>query len=71
MRTENIEVTFKIPIPVAKPDLNGVIYLKEAINYIETYKNKSDCLNILGKNSLVMQILGYVLPSLSKTLYLG
>lgn len=31
MRTENIKVTFKIPIPVDKPDLNGVIYSKEAI----------------------------------------
>ena len=31
MRTENIEVSFKIPIPVDKPDLNGVIYSKEAI----------------------------------------
>lgn len=31
MRTENIEVTFKIPIPDDKPDLNGVIYSKEAI----------------------------------------
>lgn len=29
MRTENIEVTFKIPIPVDKPDLNGVIYSKK------------------------------------------
>lgn len=31
MRSENIEVTFKIPIPVDKPDLNGVIYSKDAI----------------------------------------
>lgn len=30
MRTENIEVTFKIPIPVDKPNLNGRIYSKEA-----------------------------------------
>lgn len=37
MRTENIEVTFKIPIPVDKPDLNGVIYSKEAIR--NAYKN--------------------------------
>lgn len=37
MRTENIKVTFKIPIPVDKPDLNGVIYAKEAIR--NAYKN--------------------------------
>ena len=40
MRTENIEVTFKIPIPVDKPDLNGVIYSKEAIG--NAYKNVKD-----------------------------
>lgn len=40
MRTENIKVTFKIPIPVAKPDLNGVIYSKEAIR--NAYKNVKD-----------------------------
>lgn len=37
MRTENIKVTFKIPIPIDKPDLNGVIYSKEAIR--NAYKN--------------------------------
>lgn len=37
MRTENIEVIFKIPIPVDTPDLNGVIYSKEAIR--KAYKN--------------------------------
>ena len=37
MRAENIKVTFKIPIPVDKPDLNGVIYSKDAIKY--AYKN--------------------------------
>ena len=40
MRTENIKVTFKIPIPVDKPDLNGVIYSKEAIR--NAYKNVKD-----------------------------
>ena len=37
MRSENIEVTFKIPILVDKPDLNGVIYSEEAIR--NAYKN--------------------------------
>jgi|MGYP000159787362 hypothetical protein len=40
MRPESIEVTFKIPIPVDKPDLNCVIYLKEAIR--NAYKNVKD-----------------------------
>lgn len=40
MRTENIKVTFKIPIPVDKPDLNGVIYSKKAIR--NAYKNVKD-----------------------------
>lgn len=40
MRTENIKVTFKIPIPVDTPDLNGVIYSKEAIK--NAYKNVKD-----------------------------
>lgn len=31
MRTENIKVTFEIPIPVDTPDLNGVTYSKEAL----------------------------------------
>ena len=35
MRTENIEVTFKIPIPVDKPNLNSIIYSKEAIKNIK------------------------------------
>lgn len=37
MRVENIEVTFKIPVPVDKPDLNGITYSKEAIK--NAYKN--------------------------------
>ena len=40
MRTENIKVTFTIPIPIDKPDLNGVIYSKAAIR--NAYKNAKD-----------------------------
>lgn len=40
MRLENIEVTFRIPMPVDKPDLNGVIYSKDAIS--NAYKNVKD-----------------------------
>ena len=36
------------------------IYLKEAIKYIETYKNNSDCLNILGKNFSIAYIKRYL-----------
>ena len=40
MRTENIKVTFKISIPVDKPDLNSVVYSKDAIR--NAYKNVKD-----------------------------
>lgn len=40
MRTENIKVTFKIPIPVDKPNLNSVVYSKDAIR--NAYKNVKD-----------------------------
>ena len=31
MRQENIEVTFKIPVEFEKPDNNGAIYTREAV----------------------------------------
>lgn len=31
MRVENTKITIKIPIPINKPDNNGVIYTKEAV----------------------------------------
>ena len=31
MRAENIKVKLTIPIPIDKPDCNGVIYTKEAV----------------------------------------
>lgn len=31
MRAENIEVIFRIPIPIDRPDKNGVVYTKQAI----------------------------------------
>lgn len=40
MRTENIKITFKISIPVDKPDLNGATYSKESIR--NAYKNVKD-----------------------------
>lgn len=55
MRTENIKVTFKIPVPVDKPDLNGNIYSKEAIENavknidkipLETFNDKGELVPI-------------------------
>ena len=41
MRQDNIEVEFRIPLTIGKPDGNGVIYTKEAIlNSLETTKGK-------------------------------
>lgn len=31
MRTENVSIKITIPLPIDKPDKNGVIYTKEAI----------------------------------------
>ena len=41
MRTDNIKVKLTIPIPVGKPDKNGVVYTKEAVeNAVNNlYKN--------------------------------
>lgn len=30
MRTDNINITMKMPLPVNNPDRNGVMYSKEA-----------------------------------------
>ena len=41
MRLENIEVIFRIKLPVNKPDGNGVIYTEEAIrNAYESAQNR-------------------------------
>jgi hypothetical protein len=41
MRTNNIEIHFKLPININKPDDNGVIYTEEAIkNACEKASNK-------------------------------
>ena len=41
MRCEDIKVTFTIPMPIDKPDKNGVIYTENAIKQsIDNYKNK-------------------------------
>lgn len=61
MRSENIEVTFKIPIPVDKPDLNGVLYSKEAIR--NAYKNVKD-IQVAGENGFRIR------PCLSKGKFL-
>ena len=41
MRTNNIKVTINMPLPVDKPDKNGVIYSKEALtNAFANARNK-------------------------------
>lgn len=42
MRTRDIEITLKIPLPIDEPDLNGYIYTKDSIqNAVEDFNNKS------------------------------
>lgn len=41
MRTENIEVKITIPIPYDKPDKNGFIYTKEAVENAVNHLNKN------------------------------
>lgn len=46
MRTENIKLTMKMPLPLNKPDGNGVIYTKEA--FIKAFKGaKGEPLEII------------------------
>lgn len=39
MRVENTKIKLTIPIPIDKPDCNGVIYTKEAIEDAVTHLN--------------------------------
>ena len=34
MRQENIEITIKIPVEFGKPDKNGVIYTRKAVELL-------------------------------------
>lgn len=40
MRSKYIKTSFEIPIPIEKPDLNGVVYTEKAI--IEACKNANN-----------------------------
>lgn len=40
MRTENINLIMKMPLPVSKPDCNGVVYTKEA--FIKAFEDAED-----------------------------
>lgn len=52
MRTENIEVEFKIPIKLNEPDLNGNIYTEDAVlKSLSSYKNTP----LIVKNSSDVQ----------------
>ena len=40
MRVENAEITIKMPLPIDKPDRNGIVFSKEAIEEgLKTAKN--------------------------------
>lgn len=41
MRTNNIKVKITIPIPVEKPDHNGVVYTKEAVDNAINHLHKN------------------------------
>lgn len=51
MRTENINLTMKMPLPINKPDGNGVIYTKEA--FMKAFKKaKGKPLEIIHDDGL-------------------
>ena len=54
MRTENIKVTFEIPLPINKPDENGVIYTKKS--WEEAVKN------VAGQPICITNSDGYSMP---------
>ena len=42
MRTDNINITMKMPLPVNNPDRNGVMYSKEAFKPLEVLLNNGN-----------------------------
>ena len=56
MRTDNIKVTITIPIPYDKPDKNGIIYIKEAVE--KAVNNLHKNLSITFKDESEEKIIG-------------
>lgn len=58
MRTSNLNVTLRIPIPIDEPDANGVIYTEEAVK--EAYKNIKDLPIIQYNDGGITETVGVV-----------
>ena len=56
MRTDNIKVTMTIPIPYDKPDKNGNIYTKEAVE--EAVNNFNKNLPIIFRDESEEKVIG-------------
>ena len=57
MRCSNIQVSFKIPVPMNKPDGNGVIYTKEAIE--NSVNNLKCAIPIVAREGFVETVIGF------------
>ena len=57
MRCSNIQVSFKIPVPINKPDGNGTVYTKEAV---ENSVNNLKCvIPIVIREGIVETVIGF------------
>ena len=57
MRCSNIQVSFKIPVPINQPDGNGTIYTKEAV---ENSVNNLKCvIPIVIREGIVEAVIGF------------
>lgn len=60
MRTDNIKVTITIPIRFDKPDYNGVVHSKEAIEKITQQLHKDCPIIFRGNENDSPKILGHI-----------
>ena len=58
METENVEVRFTIPIPIDRPNRNGVVYTKEAIEKIIDSFNDNRPITYGSGNDLDCKVVG-------------
>lgn len=57
MRCSNIQVSFKIPVPINQPDKNGIIYSKAAV---ENSVNNLKCvIPIVVREGIVETVIGF------------
>ena len=57
MRCSNIQVSFKIPVPINQPNGNGIIYTKEAV---ENSVNNLKCIvPIVIREGIVETVIGF------------